>query len=64
MSASMYRSAGLLILAAAMTGAAPLSAAQETPVVEAAAAQDVAAIRTLIDRGADVDAPWRTAPRR
>ena len=58
MSASMYRSAGLLIVAAAMAGAAPLSAAQDTRVVEAAAAEDLEAVRTLIDRGADVDTPW------
>ena len=58
MSASMYRSAGLLILAAAVAGTAPLSAAQDARVVEAAAAQDLEAVRTLVDRGADVDTPW------
>ena len=63
MSASMYRSAGLLVMAAAMAGAASLFAAQnahaqDARVVEAAAAQDTEAVRALIDRGADVDAPW------
>ena len=63
MSASMYRSAGLLVMAAAMAGAASLFAAQDAHaqdarVVEAAAAQDTEAVRALIDRGADVDAPW------
>ncbi|MCY4638674.1 MAG: ankyrin repeat domain-containing protein [Acidobacteria bacterium] len=57
MSASMHRTAGLLVLAAALGVAAP-SEAQETRVVEAAAAQDRDAVRTLIERNADVDAPW------
>ena len=62
MSASMYRSAGLFVMAA-MAGAALLFAAQDaraqdTRVVEAAAAQDAEAVRTLVEGGADVDAPW------
>ena len=57
MSASMHRTAGLLVLAAALAVAAPC-AAQDTRVVEAAAAQDREAVRTLLGRGADVDAPW------
>ena len=63
MSASMHRSAGLFVMAAAMAGAALLFAAQDaraqdTRLVEAAAAQDGETIRTLIDQGADVDAAW------
>ena len=63
MSASMYRSAGLFVMASAMAGAALLFAAQDaraqdTRVVEAAAAQDAEAVRTLVERGADVDARW------
>ena len=63
MSASMYRSAGLFVVAAAMAAAALLFAArdaraQDTRVVEAAAAQDGETIRTLIDQGAEVDAAW------
>ena len=58
MSASMYRSAGLLVAAIAVAGAAPLFAAQDMRVVEAAAGQDAVAVRTLIDEGADVNVPW------
>ena len=63
MSASMHRSAGLFVMAAAMAGAALLFAAQDaraqdTRVVEAAASQDAEAVRTLVERGADVDARW------
>ena len=57
MSASMHRTAGLLVLAVALAAAAP-SAAQDMRVVESAAAQDEEAVRSLVDRGADVDAPW------
>jgi ankyrin repeat protein len=58
MSASMHRSAGSLIVAAAVAAAAPLAAAQDMRVVEAAAGQDTAAVRTLVDEGADVNLPW------
>ena len=58
MSASMYRSAGLLVAAMAVAGPAPLFAAQDMRVVEAAAGQDAVAVRTLVDEGADVDVPW------
>ena len=58
MSASMYRTAGLLVMAAAIAGAAPLAAAQDARVVEAAAGQDLETVSALIDRGADVNSPW------
>ncbi len=58
MSASMYRSAGSLVFAAAVASAAPLSAAQDPRVVEAAAGQDTRAVRASIDAGADVNTPW------
>ena len=58
MSLSMYRSAGLVVVAAVLASTAPLAAAQDTRVVEAAAGQDLQTVRGLVDRGADVDSPW------
>ena len=58
MDASMLRSAGPWVLAAAIASAGPLSAAQDLRLVQAAAGQDARAVRTLIDEGADVDTPW------
>ena len=55
---SMYRSAGLVVFAGVLAVAAPLAAAQDTRVVEAAAGQDLQTVRALVDRGADVDSPW------
>ena len=55
---SMYRSAGLVVFAGVLAAAAPLAAAQDTRVVEAAAGQDLQTVRALVDRGADVDSPW------
>ena len=55
---SMYRSAGIVVVAGVLAATAPLAAAQDTRVVEAAAGQDLQAVRALLDRGADVDSPW------
>ena len=57
MSLSMHRSAGLLVFSAALASA-PLAAAQDTRVVEAAAVQDLQTVRALIEQGAGVDSPW------
>ena len=57
MSLSMHRSAGLLVFLAALASA-PLAAAQDTRVVEAAAVQDLQTVRALVEQGAGVDSPW------